>query len=221
MDSPFRIIFLNFPVKEKNEVLSDLENSSVQLLQQKLVLFYMSDNGDDERLKLRRIFATYEQDTPVIIFSPDSSVAQLAWDVNAYHFVNLSIANWRDVLRFALKKTYRATYQESCNEVTFHSQTETHHVRVDRISFIQAQGNYSQIFFLDKTNLLLTRQLGKLEKEVVDFPCLYRVNKSVIINLNSIHAVKGNMVVMKNQEALRFSKNSHVGADLKSKLLWK
>ena len=181
----------------------------------------MSDNGDDERLKLRNIVATYERDAPIIVFSPDVLVASLAWDVNAYHFVNFSNSNWKEVLHFALRKAYRAMYQEACNEVVFYSRTETHHIRVDKIAYIQAQGNYSQICFLDKSNLLITKQLGKLEKEIANFPCLCRVNKSVMVNLNSIHAVKGNTVVLKNQVELRFSKNSCVGVVLESKLLWK
>lgn len=86
-------------------------------------------------------------------------------------------------------------------KLLFSTSTELLRVELDTVVFIKADGNYSTITLLDKSEYTLTMQLGKIEDKIADFADdnrFVRIGRALIVNsdfVTMIHPTKQKMVL--------------------------
>ena len=77
-------------------------------------------------------------------------------------------------------------------KLIFSSSTELFRIPADALVFVRADGNYSTVTMADRSEFVLTLQLGQIEKLIHDSidgtenDCFIRIGKSLIINRNFI-----------------------------------
>ena len=80
--------------------------------------------------------------------------------------------------------------------------------KVERIAYLEAQGNYTNIVFDDDTKVLVCKTLRSTEKLIQPFPQFIRIHRSYTINLNRVERYvkgKGGYVVLENGQSLSVS----------------
>ncbi len=82
-------------------------------------------------------------------------------------------------------------------------------VAISDINHIEASGSYSVFHFLDKTNIIVGRNLKYFEGQLSSFD-LMRIHDSYIVNLHQVDRYirgRGGQVVMKNEVVIDVSRN--------------
>lgn len=205
------IVFHGFNDEEKMNILHIL-NGKLNNADKTLILVRMNLIDEKERLAVRG-FVNRNLDSLLILFSENIEAAQFAWDVGADGFINISREKWGAQLIHVLNASRKLW--------TIGSQQQIDFVDVAKITFVLAQGNYSYVNFCDRSRVLITKQLGKIESELAVFPDFERVGKSVLVNLARIRCIKDNCVYFDSKDVVRFSKSSKWIKILKDRLLWK
>lgn len=80
--------------------------------------------------------------------------------------------------------------------------------RIERIAYLEAQGNYTNIVFDDDSKVLVCKTLGSTEKLIQPFPQFVRIHRSYTINLNRVERYvrgKGGYVTLENGKSLNVS----------------
>jgi hypothetical protein len=179
---------------------------------------YMNDVSIESILKTRQIINKYTSN--IIVFSDCIEVAQFAWDINAMFFINLSRNNWEQQLIRAIKTVESKNKLLKLSTISFKSQNQTDIIVANEINFILAKANYSLINHKDNKKLLVTKQIGKIEKMLDAYPEIIRIGKSTIINLNKLTKINENKVRFKDGQTINFPENSKNIKLIKKHLFW-
>jgi two-component system LytT family response regulator len=78
------------------------------------------------------------------------------------------------------------------------------HIFEYEIIKIEAAENYSLIYLLEGKTIIIAKTLKKFEAELV--PSFFRINRSVLININFINSSLGDQVIMKNGQRFKVSR---------------
>jgi len=103
--------------------------------------------------------------------------------------------------------------EENAPTVTFSEGGNQHVVKTSDITAIIAQGAYCQVAFNNKESLLLSKNIGSIEKELLVDHMFYRTHRSWLINLREIKSIQKNkeIIVLKSgieAKLSRFKKES-------------
>ena len=104
--------------------------------------------------------------------------------------------------------------------ISFKSRKKSDFVLPSQITFILASGNYSVIYTDDGKEIVVTKQLGKLNEILKNWEFLERFGKSTIINLNKVKSIKDKTIPFTNEKKLNFPQYSKSFVYLKNKLIW-
>ena len=206
------IILRGFDDDEKRQLLHIINGRLSNTVT--LILLKINADTDEERLNIRSLMSKNFGAT-LIVFSSRIEIAQLAWDVNANGFVNMSREDWSARFISALNAKDKHRYW------TVNSTQQVDLVDVSKVTYILAQGNYSVVNFCDRPRILVTKQLGRIESELAGYGDLERFGKSLILNLSQVRRIKDNCVYFDSKDVVRFSKSSKWIKILKDRLLWK
>lgn len=83
------------------------------------------------------------------------------------------------------------------------------YVKLEEIIYCLAEGSYTTVFLSDKTQLLVSKSIGKLD-EVIDGNGFYRTHNSSLINLSHVKKfvkTDGGYVVMSNGDTVTVARN--------------
>lgn len=80
--------------------------------------------------------------------------------------------------------------------------------QIAQITVLHAQGNYTQLFFTDGSNLLVCKTLSNVEKMLRWHPQFIRIHRSYTINLDHVEKYvkgKGGYIVLENGQSVSVS----------------
>lgn len=70
-------------------------------------------------------------------------------------------------------------------KITFKTRYETYYVDPNEIAYCESDNNYTTVFLVNKKKLVLSKSIKSIEEEL-NFPYLFRVHRSYIVNVNLI-----------------------------------
>jgi DNA-binding LytR/AlgR family response regulator len=75
-------------------------------------------------------------------------------------------------------------------------------INPDEVIRLQADVNYTQIFFSDGKKNCVATTLKEIENRFLPFPKFFRINKSLIINLDCIEQINDEQIILQTGETL-------------------
>lgn len=217
-NNSYKIKFFRFNENDKLEIRQLFENISLKNLQTGINFIKIERDTEANRLLLRSIINN--NPNPFILYSENTDVAELAWRSNAFYFVNKNRVEWKVDVEKGLNKWMQYTLPEYKNKISFKSHKKIEFVLPGQITFILASGNYSVIYTDDGKEIVVTKQLGKLNEILKSWEFLERFGKSTIVNLNKVKSIRDKTIVFNNEKKLNFPKYSSSFVYLKNKLIW-
>jgi two-component system LytT family response regulator len=99
--------------------------------------------------------------------------------------IKKSIANKTKGNNDKLDNLLNQTHSVKSSKIKIQTKTDIEYIDADEIIFIEADGNYSKVTFVDKTTKYVSLQIKHLNAQLdsLDF---YRVHKSFIVNLERV-----------------------------------
>lgn len=78
--------------------------------------------------------------------------------------------------------------------LTSENEKEQHEMAADDILYISSEGNYAKVVVTKKNteNILIRSSLTRLEKQLADYPFLFRCHRAYIVNIKKINKSSGN-----------------------------
>jgi DNA-binding LytR/AlgR family response regulator len=73
-------------------------------------------------------------------------------------------------------------------------------INPDEVIRLQADVNYTEVFFTDGKKLIVATTLKEIESRFLAFPKFFRINKSLIINLDCIVEIIEKQITLQNGE---------------------
>jgi len=97
---------------------------------------------------------------------------------------------------------------KTSKNISFTEAGKKHIINLDKIIAITAEGAYSKIFIDGKPTIMVSKNIGQLEKDFKEHSCFTRTHKSWIINLNHIETFdnKNNVVKLSKQIIAKISR---------------
>lgn len=92
--------------------------------------------------------------------------------------------------------------------ISFGSQQAVHFIRPETIVYCESASNYTTLFFLDNTKLVVSKTLKEVEEVIVPYGFL-RIHHSYVINLKQVSRLiktEGGMIEMSNAVQLPISR---------------
>jgi two-component system LytT family response regulator len=80
--------------------------------------------------------------------------------------------------------------------------------KVEKITVLQAQGNYTQLYFDDSSKILVCKTLSNMEEMLSIHPQFIRIHRSYTINLDHIERYvkgKGGYIILENGQSVSVS----------------
>lgn len=217
-NNSYKIKFFRFNESNKAEIRQLFENINLKNLETGINFIKIENDTEADRLLLRSIINN--NPNPFILYSDNTDVAELAWRSNAFYFINKNRVEWRNDVEKGLNKWIQYTLPEYKNKISFKSHKKIDFVLPSQITFILASGNYSVIYTDDGKEIVVTKQLGKLNETLKNWEFLERFGKSTVINLNKVKSIKDKTILFTNEKKLNFPKYSNSFVYLKNKLIW-
>ena len=75
-------------------------------------------------------------------------------------------------------------------------------INPEEVIRLQADVNYTTIFFSDGKKIVVATTLKEIESRFRNCPKFFRINKSLIINLDCIKQVRNEQIIFQNGETL-------------------
>ncbi len=215
---PSLIFLKNCSSSEKNDLLKVFKSFDLNFFKKEMVVLKINSLDENSRIEVRRVINN--RDAFIILMSESINVSNFAWKCNADHFINLSDKSWQYDLSEVLKKEYKKSNYLYSQKIKFKSHHKVDFIYPPEIIVVLANGNYSEISLSNGKKILVSKQIGVLEKEFQYWNQLKRFGKSVIINLNKISSIKDKTIIFNNNEQYSFPKYSRSFIYLKDCLLW-
>ena len=203
---------------EKEKVQDVLKKYYLSLGNSNIAIIKIIDSSEDSRLIIRRIIN--DINPFLILMSSNIEVSNFAWQCQANCFVLLSKTNWDKDLENALKTQFQNLNFGYRKKIKINTHAQIDIVDPIAIVVVLAQGNYSELRLNCGKKIVVSKQIGVLEKELENWTQLQRFGKSIIVNLNMITSIKNKTITFKNNEQFSFPKYSRSFVCLKNRLLW-
>lgn len=214
---PF-VFFKDCSSSEKEKLTFIFNQAKLIAFKNEIVVLKINDISEESRIKVRKV--VNDKSPFLILLSSNIEVSNFAWQCQADYFVFLKNKNWENELSNFLKleKLNLKSKYKTKLKIKTHKQIEI----IDPVDIvvILAQGNYSELRLICGKKILVTKQVGVLEKELENWAQLERFGKSIIVNLNKITSIKNKTITFKNNEQFSFPKYSRSFVYLKNRLLW-
>ena len=75
-------------------------------------------------------------------------------------------------------------------------------INPEEVIRLQADINYTQVFFADGKKIIVATTLKEIENRFQGFPKFFRINKSIIINIDSIKRIDDEQIIFQNGEII-------------------
>lgn len=217
MDTNVKIKMQFFSDEERRNVMDVFEKVVFPKEPAGLFLIKVNDAGEKERLAVR---SAVNGDNQVVLFSRNNDVAAFAWKADVAYYVDMNDPMMEVNLQNGLKRANVRSRDAERRKIVFNSQSKVNVIDTAGILFVAAAGNYCDIHLQDGSVVTVTKQLGKMCDMLADCGSMKRIGKKVIVNINRIVSLKGNVVSFDGKGKLEFPESSRCIALLRKYLLW-
>ena len=174
-----------------------------------LLIFYFKDElGKQDRIRIKHIVSNYP--SAKVCLCSNKQFALDAWKIGVFYFTEYPVVS--DGLLAAYKRYVTRNGVEG-KELILKEDGEIIKISFDKITYLQAAGNYTLINQKGDRKNVQTKQLGNFEEITEKDLNLVRIHRSLIVNTKNIKSV-GNKQVFFYQ----CKKPLNISASLQSKL---
>lgn len=153
---------------------------------------------------------------PLIILSSNVNVSLFAWRVRAFHFLSYPVT--KSQLRLLSKKIRSERPGIHRLKVTYKGGERI--IDMSNISVINGKGSYCEFFFKTNRPELYTVRIGSVGNHCEAVPYMFRVNKSLIINVNNISKIEGNCLFFSGAKPLKIALGQRSIAKVRKEVIW-
>ncbi|MBK8389005.1 MAG: LytTR family transcriptional regulator DNA-binding domain-containing protein [Saprospiraceae bacterium] len=171
-----------------------------------------------ERILLRKMISEYTD--YIVIISSDPKIAQFAWKVGAFHF-----------MEFPFTIAQLKVLKQKFEEVKLTSKLVNKKIRLGytggydfiplcEINIILGQGDYVTLYRQSIKSKTYTYRISKIEKVIESHFNFIKLTKSIIININNVAQISGNLVKFTGNPSTSLELSPRAIKTLKDELLW-
>lgn len=145
---------------------------------------------------------------PIVFVTAHSEYAIPAIKLNIFDYL-LKPINSEELARIHEKaKKQIGLNKQLSDKIEF--KISNRHVIVQRgeILYVSSEGNYSTIHFLDRPELMLTKNMKKMIEDYFDGPDFFRAHRSFLINLNHVIEFNSHEVVLSGNKVVSLARNN-------------
>ena len=218
-----QLIFNGIELSIVNQIknkLNGLEHSSKVILPEKLIFHQLQNSSVDEKLKIREQLLAFQ--APIIILSKSAKVSKVAWKINAAYFVDMEANDWYNDLKSGFDSFLVNHSSLYVKKIQIPSLKNRDYINPNEITYIKGSGNYSELYLLDHSKIVVTKKLKELETYFKATDFIERFGKSIILNLNNIKSIntEKKQIKFSNETVLEFPKYNTQFPYLIKRLLW-
>lgn len=153
---------------------------------------------------------------PLVILSSNVNVSLFAWRVQAFHFLSYPVT--KNQLRLLSKKIRSERRSTHRLKVTYKGGERI--INMNDISVINGKGSYCEFFFKTNRPELYTVRIGNVGEHCEAVPYMFRVNKSLIINVNNLSKIEGNCLFFGGEKPLKIALGQRSIAKVRKEVIW-
>ena len=145
---------------------------------------------------------------PIVFVTAHSSYAIPAIKIDIFDYL-LKPINTEELVRVYNKaKKQVGLNKQLSDKIEF--KISNRHVIVQRgeILYVSSEGNYSTVHFLDRPELMLTKNMKKMIEDYFDGPDFFRAHRSFLINLNHVIEFNNHEVILSGNKPVSLARNN-------------
>lgn len=206
---------VNLPPKDFNKIGDVLTAYCRRNLPEELVFLRVRDLSLSNRILLRKAI-NKNAGQPFVILSSNVNVSMFAWRVSAFHFLSYPVT--KNQLRLLSKKI--RSQRKSVNRLKVTYKGGQRVIDMNNISVINGKGSYCEFFFKTNRPELYTVRIGNVGEHCEKIPYMFKVNKSLIINVNNLSKIEGNALYFGGEKPLKIMLGQRSIAKVKKEVIW-
>lgn len=171
-----------------------------------------------DRILLRRMFTDHID--YIIIISSNPKLAQFAWKIGAFHFMEFPFTQMQLKL---LKQKYeeaKASSKHVNKKIRLGYMGGYDFIPLNEINLILGQGDYVTIYRQANKSKTYTYRISKLDRALENHLNFIKLTKSITININNVAQIIGNQVKFTGNSSTSAELSSRATRTLKDELLW-
>jgi len=204
--------------KRESSFLSGLKNIiKKSKVEKDCIVVKVDDITNHSKVKLRKIIADHS-DGLIILCTYNPKVLIFSAGIPVFHGCDLS--DWRHGmkgLKFKLTLLKRRINDEV---LMFYHDGDTINLKLNNISCIKGSGSYCRIYAHEKKCYLVTMRIKEIREKIGDVNMLFDVNRSIIVNINRIAAVKKQSVIFRGTPKYVLKMGYRSVKKVRDELLW-
>ena len=178
----------------------------------------LDDLGYENRRLLRGVISIYP-DAKFVIISSNLALAAFAWQIQAWHFLPYPINKTHvNVLMHKLGELIDPEADREKIRLSYKGGFKLYHPA--EISVIRGQGNYCKFYFTYHKPQLFTCRINTIHSMLNCAPFICKINKSLIVNINTILEIEGGEVTFAGNPQVRLQFSRRTVAAIIEKMHW-
>ncbi len=145
---------------------------------------------------------------PIVFVTAHSSYAIPAIKLNVFDYL-LKPINTEELQRvYAKAKEKVRLNKELSDKIEF--KISNRHVIVQRgeVLYVSSEGNYSTVHFLDRPELMITKNMKKMIEDYFNGPDFFRAHRSYLVNLNHVTEYNNHEIVLSGDRTVSLARNN-------------
>lgn len=145
---------------------------------------------------------------PIIFVTAHSSYAIPAIKLNIFDYL-LKPINTEELQRIYAKAQQRVKLTKQLSD-KIEFKISNRHIIVQRgeVLFVSSEGNYSTVHFLDRPELMITKNMKKMIEDYFNGSDFFRAHRSFLINLNHVIEYSNHEVVLSGNKTVSLARNN-------------
>ena len=205
----------NLPNRDFDVICNLLAIYCKRNVAEELLFLRVRDLSLANRILLRKAINA-NTSKPLVILSSNVNVSMFAWRVQAFHFLSYPVTKGQLLLLSRKISTQKPNIQRL--KVTYKGGERV--IDMDNISVINGKGSYCEFFFKTNRPELYTVRIGNVGEHCEKVPYMFRVNKSLIINVNNLSKIEGNALFFNGEKPLKIILGQRSIARVKKEVIW-
>jgi len=177
----------------------------------------MKDTSQNSKLELRKIIAEHPGKL-IILCTYNVKVLVFSTGLPVFHAFNLM--DWNHSMKGFRYKLTLLKKADNGEGLMFYYNGGMVNLKFDNISFIKGSGNYCRIFAHEKRSFLVTMRIKEIREKIGEAEMLIDVNRSIIVNINRIAAVKKQSVIFRGTPKYVLKMGYRSVKKVRDELLW-
>lgn len=164
-----------------------------------LLLYFAEQLSVHDKIDIKSI--QKKSPSTYITLLSQKSFAYDAWQLEVNNFDKYPVSLQQ--VRLAFQKLIQSRLGDKQAVLSIKQVDGTTQIPHHQIKYLQAQGNYTYIFYGENESILTSRQLGKYDFLCERFKGFARIHRSIIFNLNNISSIKGTSIKYNSSKTIQ------------------